>query len=152
MTHPKFSVFADEVTTLIHELIRAYNEADCEEKACCDVTISQCCTLLSFDPVDKQMTMNELSSCLGLSTSTMTRNVDGLVRKGYIERHTPERDRRQVFVQLTSAGKEMAGRLKCCEQNLFHGVLQSIPADQWETVVSALKLLLNAIYTRKDDC
>ena len=152
MSDPKFSSFANEVSALVHEFMRAYNEADREEKACCDVTLSQCCTLLAFHPVDAQLTMNALSARLGLSTSTMTRNIDGLVRKGYITRTSSERDRRQVFVQLTADGKEMAERLLCCERDLFHEALRLIPADQWESVVSALRLLLNAVHTRKENC
>lgn len=152
MVQSKLSEFTTEVKTLIHELVRAYNEADREEKACCNLTISQCCTLLAFDSIDEQLTMNALSSRLGLSTSTMTRHVDGLVHKGYIERLSSETDRRQVFVRLTASGKEMLERLRCCEVNLFDAVLQSIPANQWETIVSALKLLLNAIRTRKQNC
>ena len=152
MADPKFSDFTNEVRALLYDFIRAYNEADREEKACCDVTISQCCTLLAFEPPDEQLTMNVLSSRLGLSTSTMTRNVDGLVHKGYIARTSSEHDRRQVLVQLTESGKEMAERLRCCEHDLFHEALQSIPAEQWENVVSALKLLLHAISTRKQDC
>ena len=149
---PKLPEFATEISTLIHELIRVYNDADREEKACCNLAISQCCTLLGFDSVDEHLTMNTLSSRLGLSTSTMTRHVDGLVHKGHIERISSEKDRRHVLVGLTMSGKEMAERLKCCEQNLFCEVLQSIPADQWEAVVSALKLLLDAVKTRQQDC
>ncbi|MBI1924400.1 MarR family transcriptional regulator [Candidatus Poribacteria bacterium] len=152
MSDTKFSAFANEVRALVHEFMGAYNEADREEKACCDVTLSQCCTLLAFHSIDEQLTMNALSSRLGLSTSTMTRNVDGLVRKGYIARTSSERDRRQVLVQLTANGKEMAERLRCCERDLFSEALGAIPADQWESVVSALRLLLNAIHTRKENC
>ena len=152
MVAPNLLGFADEARAVIHQLINLYNEADREEKACCNLSVSQCCTLLAFDSIDEQLTMNQLSLRLDLSTSTMTRHVDRLVHKGYIERAPSEQDRRRVIVRLTESGKEMAETLSNCEQNLFSEVLQSIPPDQWETVVSALKLFVNAIQARKTGC
>ena len=152
MAVPNLLGFADEVRGIIHQMINLYNEADREEKSCCNLSVSQCCTLLAFDSIDEQLTMNQLSSRLDLSTSTMTRHVDRLVHKGHAERAPSEQDRRRVIVQLTESGKEMAETLRNCEQNLFSEVLQSIPPDQWGTVVSTLKLLVNAIQARKSDC
>ena len=39
--------------------------------------------------------------------STLTRQIDGLVKKGYVERSQGAEDRRVVFVRLTKAGKAL---------------------------------------------
>ena len=150
MSEPSAS--AAEVKSLIYEFIQLYNQADQEEKACCDLTISQCLTLLAFESTNERLTMNTLSSRVGISTSTMTRHVDRLVRKGDLERIASEKDRRQVIVRLTPTGKDMVEQLRRCELSLSRHVLESIPADQWENVVSSLKLLLAALNARNQDC
>ena len=89
--------------------------------------------------------MNELSAELGLSSSTMTRNVDILVRRGYLERVRDDNDRRFVFVQLTESGKELTDKLQQCECDFFAEALRTIPEKEWENVASSLKLLLAAL-------
>lgn len=39
--------------------------------------------------------------------STVTRQIDKLVRKGYVERYNGTEDRRTVFIRLTSKGKQL---------------------------------------------
>ena len=146
------AAYISEVQGLLHELIRLYHEADQEEKACCGLTISQCCTLLAFDSADEQLTMNTLSERVGLSTSTMTRHVDGLVNKGHLVRMPSVTDRRQVIVQLTQTGKAMTEKLSACETTLVGQVLQAIPEAEWERVVTALKSLVGALKTRAQNC
>jgi DNA-binding MarR family transcriptional regulator len=39
--------------------------------------------------------------------STVTRQIDKLVRKGYVERYNGTEDRRTVFIKLTAKGKQL---------------------------------------------
>jgi DNA-binding MarR family transcriptional regulator len=144
MSRKNFEDFVDEIKELISEFIKLYNLLDRDEKACYEVTVQQCCTLLAFEKRSK-MTMNELSVELGLSSSTMTRNVDILVRRGYLERVRDDNDRRLVFVQLTEPGKELTAKLQQCECDFFAEALRAIPESEWENVASSLKLLLAAL-------
>lgn len=54
----------------------------------------------------KQLT-TELSRTFNVTTPTMTRIIDGLVEKGYVERHPHPEDRRCIYLQLTESGKEI---------------------------------------------
>ncbi len=53
------------------------------------------------------ITMGELSSLCRCTKSTMTAVVDRLVRRGYVERESPEWDRRSVYVRITPTGREI---------------------------------------------
>lgn len=143
--------FVDEVKELISEFVGLYRFLDKDEKACCGVTVSQCCTLLAFDGKDK-LTMNELSDELGLSSSTMTRNVDVLVRRGYLDRVRDDVDRRLVFVLPTESGKELLANLRGREQDFFTEVLRTIPESEWQNVTSSLRLLLTALKKKGAVC
>ena len=147
MSRKNFEDFVDEIKELISEFIKLYNLLERDEKACYGVTVQQCCTLLAFEKRSK-VKMNELSAELGLSSSTMTRNVDILVRRGYLKRVRDDNDRRLVFVQLTEPGKELTTKLQQCECDFFAEALRAIPESEWENVASSLKLLLAALKTK----
>ena len=51
---------------------------------------------------------SDLAHHLNVTTPTMTRIVDGLVKKGFVERrHDPE-DRRRIYLEVTGEGSECA--------------------------------------------
>jgi len=151
MPQNNFEDFLYEVKELISEFVRLYRVLDKDEKACCGVTVSQCCTLLACDGKER-LTMNELSDELRLSSSTMTRNVDVLVRRGYLERVGDDVDRRLVFVRLTELGKELMVNLRGREQNLFAEVLRTIPESEWQNLTYSLRLLLTALKKKGAIC
>jgi len=151
MPEKQFTDFADEVKELVLQFVKLYNSIDRNEKACYGVTVPQCYTLLAFERKGK-MTMNELSTELGLSSSTMTRNVDVLVRRGYLERVRDDNDRRVVFVQLTKSGKELTAKLCSCERDFFADALRAIPENEWEKLTSSLKLLLTSLKKKGAVC
>lgn len=53
---------------------------------------------------DHAMRMCDLAARLQLSPSGLTRRLDGLVRAGYVERRTSDRDRRVMLAVLTDLG------------------------------------------------
>lgn len=52
-------------------------------------------------------TVSELGAWSIKDPSTLTRQIDGLVKKGYLERSHGQQDRRQVFISLTHEGKTL---------------------------------------------
>lgn len=52
-------------------------------------------------------TMTELSHFTAVDRTTLTRIADQLVARGQVERKTTARDRRQVLLELTPAGREV---------------------------------------------
>lgn len=59
----------------------------------------------------KGQTAAELSRCLGVDTSTMTRMLDRLEAKGLLVRKRSVEDRRVIFLELTEEGRVLAERI-----------------------------------------
>ncbi len=51
--------------------------------------------------------MTSIAKRLGVTTGTLTIAVNGLVKKGFVERVRSEEDRRVVLVSLTESGKKL---------------------------------------------
>ncbi len=61
---------------------------------------------------------SSLARELSLSPSRMTRILDSLVQKGYIERVTSDEDRRAVTVKMTDSGKSVSEKLHTLDTQL----------------------------------
>lgn len=48
----------------------------------------------------------DLAEWVGVSTAAMSRTIDTLVKRGFVQRHIPKHDRREVVLTLTVKGKK----------------------------------------------
>src|SRR6185437_5815696 len=89
------------------------------------------------------MTLNQAASQVGVDKSTLSRMVERLVQKGWINRAEGQ-DRRSVGLTLTAAGKKMVLQsAKSADENdevFFH----TLSARQREEFLSRIKQLLTA--------
>ncbi len=69
-----------------------------------NLSIAELHTLDAIGPYEARA-MSETAARLGITTGTLTVAIDRLVRKGYVERHRDDKDRRVVRVHLTRQGK-----------------------------------------------
>lgn len=102
-----------------------------------DLSVAEMHTLESIGLYDAK-TMSETAATLGVTTGTLTVAVDRLVRKGYVQRHRDENDRRVVRVHLTRQGK-LAYRL----HHKFHTLLVdrlTTPLDEKEREILLITL------------
>ena len=99
--------WVQELDAVLSSLSLAFIQLERSGKCCQGVTLSQCHT---FDVLSKNgdLTMNELSRQMGLAKSTMTRIVNTMVRRGWIERMRDRGDKRRVSVRLTAEGRKMS--------------------------------------------
>ncbi len=107
-------------------------------------------TLLAFSE-RKIMKMKELSETLSLTTSTMTRMIDNLVKDGLVERRHEPRDRRLVIVKLTNEGKKLTNNINEYKEKYFNSVMENVGSDGKE-MVSSLKILTDAFERFKSNC
>jgi DNA-binding MarR family transcriptional regulator len=129
----------------ITRLYQRFNALQRGEKRCFGVTMSQCVTLELLHQ-EGPKTARQLAEGLGLDTSTVTRVVDVLVRDGLLHRARDEkRDRRRVFVSLTGRGRKLAQQLEGCADEYCERILTQIPRAHRAEVLSALRLLVDAV-------
>jgi DNA-binding MarR family transcriptional regulator len=88
--------------------------------------------MLAFD---RQLT-SEMARRFNVATPTMTRIVDSLVDKGYVERQPDPKDRRQIYLQLTESGRQAAEEA----QNRFCAAIASFLSPLSEEQLSEIVL------------
>ena len=140
-----------KLAIVISQHFRKLLQIDRKENACHGVSLSQHYVIDALNRKN-ELTMNELSREVGLAMSTLTRIVDGLVRKGYINRYPSERDRRKVCVILTEEGRTLANNLRECSQAFWAEILASIPDDRKRVMIESFKLLNDALDSTDNAC
>lgn len=71
-----------------------------------DVSVTQCHALDALVVTGPQ-TLNDLAATLYVDKSTASRVVDGLQRKGYVQRNRHPSDGRSILLSATPAGEEL---------------------------------------------
>ena len=67
----------------------------------------------------REITFNELSNKLGVSTARTTKLLQKLVAKGYINKRQDENDKRKIIISLTDRGNEIA---KSIEEKFYETI------------------------------
>jgi DNA-binding MarR family transcriptional regulator len=144
MSEVKPDEFPIKVQRQIYQLVKLYQFCDRVCLAEHGVGASQGYTLLSLPP-QGSMTMNDLSSAMGLANSTTTRIVDELVRKGLACRKSDKADRRVVKVELTVQGQELWRTLDKELQSFFGKALKEISEDERPSIIHSLERVTQLI-------
>ncbi|TMK41969.1 MAG: MarR family transcriptional regulator [Actinobacteria bacterium] len=76
------------------------------------LSLGQVKALHMLDASEGELAVGELAELLGLSLGATSRNVEQLVRRGYLERREDEHDRRMKRVGLSDSGRELVARLE----------------------------------------
>jgi DNA-binding MarR family transcriptional regulator len=74
--------------------------------------------------------------------TTVTRFLDGLVRKGLVRREQHPADRRVVQIWLTESGQQLQGELVPVAQGLMGDASRGIPEDDMGLTLRTLRLVL----------
>jgi DNA-binding MarR family transcriptional regulator len=80
-----------------------------------------------------------------LSPSRLTRIIDGLVGKEYIERQIDSDDRRNMKVKLSLKGHLLVEKLNKAYIDIHEEILQDIDPSQHEQLITAMTHLLEAL-------
>ena len=92
-----------------------------------------------------QLRMSALAARLGVTSSTATGVVDGLVTLGLLERHEDPTDRRQVVVSATPAAEETLERFRELNSRRMREMLSHVAADDLPVIERALHILDSAL-------
>jgi DNA-binding MarR family transcriptional regulator len=143
--------FSNEVHRLLHQIAKT---DDGYEQACVaffGVTSSQGGTLLAL-PLKDTLKMNELSTIVGVDSSTMTRMVDQLVDKGLVSRKVDEKDRRLVCIGLTPAGQKLHRELDNALRDFYKDSLGEIREEERAVILQSLERLNSAMAKGVENC
>jgi DNA-binding MarR family transcriptional regulator len=96
-------------------------------------------------------TMSELARHQAVSLPTISRSVDMLVRRGWVERGTGRNDRRQSMVRLTPSGRRVLVDMKQRAELHVAETLAPLAAPERAQLVAALRMLTGVLSVPGDD-
>src|SRR5687768_9457517 len=97
---------AQALHTALSHLVRVYQFRDRDRICCYDVSVTQCQaleTLVERGPLRS----NALADALRLDKSTISRVVDTLVRKGYVDKLADAADARALSLRVSASGRAL---------------------------------------------
>jgi DNA-binding MarR family transcriptional regulator len=142
---------AQRVRAGIRALVRRFALSERADVACCGMTVAQAATL-DVLKAEGALRLSELGRRLGITPSTLTRNLARLEAAGLVVRSGDADDARAFQVALTEAGRKVAARLETQEQAFNQAVLERIPKERRRAVVEALSDLLVAVREATETC
>jgi DNA-binding MarR family transcriptional regulator len=85
--------------------------------------------------------LSALAEFLGLSLPATSRLVEGLVRKGFVERRIPEGNRRIVALSLSTNGRKTVHAARKAAEIRLAEVVASLPARERAAIQRAMRTL-----------
>jgi DNA-binding MarR family transcriptional regulator len=102
------SVVADRLFALFTHLMRTALSDQLVMVAELDLTHSQCKMLaLLSEEQTAELSLKDLSAGIGISLPAVSRGIENLLQRGYVERREDSEDRRMKRVRITDAGREI---------------------------------------------
>lgn len=125
-----------EITRILECHLGNINKTD---SCCFGISESQCFVLVEIGR-KRNVSVKELSEILKLDKSGISRTVEELVQRNYVERKPSKEDRRFVILNLTLKGKERYEKIENDMNRKFKEILDKIPVDKREQVIESLEL------------
>ena len=130
-----------EFRNLMNRLLKSISLLDKEMELNFGISSSRVLTLIALTD-KKSFKMNELSESMSLTSSTMTRMIDNLIKDKLVERSGDPNDRRVVVVKLTNKGKKLTQDIEEFKDKYFDVVKERIEDNKKEEMFGLLKTLI----------
>jgi DNA-binding MarR family transcriptional regulator len=128
-------------------LMRTANIGTFNKIAELDLSFTQLKALCALEKDGEERSVKALAESMGLSLPAMSRAVDGLFERGFVEREEDPTDRRMKRVRLTDAGRTVPRALNDARLSALAELMGSLGDEEAEALEHALALILE----RRDD-
>lgn len=88
--------------------------------------------------LDEPKNMSAIAHKLSVTVSTLTTNMNGLEKKGYILRERSREDKRVVHVTLTEKGKKAFYHHRDFHKNMIRAIIKDLSEEEMEILRSCL--------------
>ena len=85
-----------------------------------------------------QITISELASRAKMLPSAISRTLKGLEERGYVERNVNKNDRRNTYVELTEAGRQLTGEARQTMSDFGKSVMSQVDEADMKRLISYL--------------
>ena len=108
-----------------------------------NLTLSQvqCLLTIPFDSIN----MTSLSRQLGIDNSTLTRNLEKMAKKGFIQKVQDDFDKRNTHISLTKEGKQTLFEIESHLEDISQKLLIEIKNEDRQNIFEILEKLSWAI-------
>jgi len=97
-----------------------------------------------------QLSASDLARESMLTSGTITTRIDGLEKRGFVERHPDPDDRRAISVRLTTAGRATIEEAIAVRVQVAEDQLALLSGTERDSLSAALRKVLMAMADRKD--
>lgn len=125
----------DIFDSLNYILVRLFNDIlSIEERALItdefkDISVTDM-HIIEAVGINEPRTMSTISKSLGVTMGTLTVGINGLVKKGYVERTRGEKDRRIVYASLTPKGVLAFNHHKKFHQDMIENITNDLSKEE----------------------
>jgi DNA-binding MarR family transcriptional regulator len=135
----------------IQLLVRRFAIAERADVSCCGLTVAQSAALEALR-AEGPLRLAALGRRLGITPSTLTRNLDRLLEARLVSRETDPEDARAARILLTPAGRKAADEVARHEEAFAQGILERLPAERRQRALTGLSDLLLAVREATEAC
>ena len=130
----------DITSTLNEVLVKLFREINTIEGEYKELTVNDMHVIEAIDIHDAK-NMTTVAKSLSVTTGTLTISVNGLVKKGYVERTRSEEDRRVVLISLTEKGRKAFVRHQQFHQEMIDAIIDGLNKEEQVILEKALSNL-----------
>lgn len=141
---------AARLRAVIATLVRRFALSERADTLCCGLTVAQAATLEALR--GGPLRLGPLARRLGITPSTLTRNLARLESEGLVQREEDPADARASRVKLGPAGERAAARVEAQELDFAEGILAKLGRGRRGEVMRALGELLAAVREATEEC
>lgn len=91
------------------------------------------------------VTVSELARRAGIAKSHVSKMIEQLCRRGYLEKRPDPSDQRLLHVHVTPAAADRVAEMEARGEAAWAGVMDQIPEGHLEDVARGLRILLTAL-------
>ncbi len=107
-----------------------------------DLSFTQIKVLCALEMEGQDRSVKALADSMSVSLPAMSRAVDGLFERGFVQREEDPTDRRMKRVRLTEAGRSVPLALNEARMSALHELIGSLDGEEAESLQKALALML----------
>ena len=143
MSTQSIRAFSRELMQVFPQVIRGMKVTDALGRGA--ITLPQ---FLSLDLLYSQgfLKMKDIAHALDISLPAATGLISRLVRMGMVERVYDTKDRRVIYVNLTSKGKKMVAQVKSQRQKKIEHVFGKLSEKERSVYLQIIRKVRNILY------
>jgi DNA-binding MarR family transcriptional regulator len=136
------SALTRDMYALASYLMRSSNVGAFNTIAELELSFTQIKALCAMDMESEELSVKALADLMGVSLPAMSRAIDGLYERGFVDRQEDPADRRMKRLRLTGSGQEITSSLNETRLASMQEFLVSLSDEEARALTQALSLIL----------